>query len=141
MRDVPRDLHRDLLAVLFIGVLIGVSFWILRPFLAAIIWAITIVVATWPAMLAVQARLWGKRSLAVAAMTLALVLVLILPYLAVIGTIVANVDTIVGWARSLATETLPPPPAWLSQLPLVGEQASRAWEQIAAKGEIGRAHV
>jgi predicted PurR-regulated permease PerM len=134
MRDVQRDLPRDMLAVFFIGVLIGVSFWILRPFLAAIVWAITIVVATWPAMLAVQARLWGKRSLAVTAMTLVLVLVLILPFLAVIGTIVANVDTIVEWAQSLATGTLPPPPAWLRQLPLIGEQASRAWEQIAAKG-------
>jgi predicted PurR-regulated permease PerM len=59
---------------------------------------------------------------------------LILPFLAVIGTIVANVDTIVEWAQSLATGTLPPPPAWLRQLPLVGEPASRAWEQIAAKG-------
>jgi predicted PurR-regulated permease PerM len=134
MRDVQRDLPRDMLAVLFIGALIGGSFWILRPFLAAIVWAITIVVATWPTMLAVQARLWGKRSLAVTVMTLVLLLVLILPFLAVIGTIVANVDTIVGWAQSLATGTLPPPPAWLHQLPLIGEQAAQAWEQVAAKG-------
>ena len=48
MRDVQRDLPRDLLAVLFIGALIGVSLWILRPFLVAMIWATTIVVATWP---------------------------------------------------------------------------------------------
>ncbi len=134
MRDAPRDLPRDMLAVLVIGALIGVSFWILRPFLGAIVWATMIVVATWPAMLAVQARLWGKRALAVTAMTLALVVVLILPFMAVIGTIIANVDPIVNWAHSLATGTLPPPPAWLRQLPLVGEQAARAWEQIAAKG-------
>ncbi len=139
MRDTPRDLPRDMLTVLFIGALIGVSFWILRPFLGAIVWATTIVVATWPAMLAVQARLWGKRALAVTVMTLALVVVLILPFMAVIGTIVANVDPIVNWAHSLATDTLPSTPAWLRQIPLVGEQAARAWEQIAAKGIQGLA--
>ena len=105
MRDIARDLHRDMLAVLFIGALIGVSFWILRPFLGAMVWAAMIVVATWPAMVAVQARLWGKWSLAVTVMTLVLLLVLILPFLAVIGTIVANVDTIADWVQSLATDT------------------------------------
>ena len=134
MRDIARDLPRDILAVLFVGALIGVSFWILRPFLVAIIWATMIVVATWPLMVAVQARLWGRRALAVTVMTLVLLVVLIVPFLAVIGTIVANVDTIADWVQSLATDTLPPPPTWFRQLPLVGEQAARAWEQIAAKG-------
>lgn len=134
MPDTSRDLPRDILAVLFIGALIAASLWILRPFLVAIIWATTIVVATWPTMLAVEARLWGKRALAVTVMTLVLLGVLVLPSLALLGTIVANVDPIVAWAQSLATDTLPPVPTWLRQLPLVGEPTARAWEQIAAKG-------
>lgn len=134
MSDVQRDLPRDLLAVLFIGALIGVSLWILRPFLVAMIWATTIVVATWPTMLAVQARLWGKRALAVIVMMVVLSAVLIVPSLVLLGTIVANVDPIVDWAQSLATDTLPPAPAWVRQVPLLGEPAARAWEQIAAKG-------
>ena len=36
------------LQLLFIGLLIGGSFWVLEPFLLALIWAIIIVVATWP---------------------------------------------------------------------------------------------
>ena len=134
MRDVPRDLPRDVLAVLFIGGLIGASFWILRPFIAATIWAMTIVVATWPVMLAVQARLWGKRALAVTVMTLVLLGALILPFLAVIGTIVANADPIVDWVRSIHIDALPPPPEWVRPLPLVGEPIAQAWEQVAAKG-------
>ncbi len=134
MADVPRDLPRDILAVLFIGALIGASLWILRPFMASIIWAIMIVVATWPVMLAAQARLWGKRALAVTVMTLVLLGVLILPFLAVIGTIVANADPIVGWVRSVNIDALPPPPEWLRVLPLAGEPLARAWEQVAAEG-------
>jgi len=50
------------LAVLAIGILIAASFWIVRPFLIAGVWATMIVVATWPFMLAVQKRLWGRRA-------------------------------------------------------------------------------
>ncbi len=134
MPDVQRDLPRDVLAVLFIGGLIGASLWILRPFMAAIIWAITIVVASWPVMLAVQARLWGKRALAVTVMTLVLLGVLILPFLAVIGTIVANADPIAEWFRSLRIDALPQPPEWLRLLPLVGDPIAQGWEQVAAEG-------
>ncbi|MEW6682997.1 MAG: AI-2E family transporter YdiK [Nitrospirota bacterium] len=134
MADVQRDLPRDILAVLFIGALIGVSLWILRPFIAAIIWAMTIVVASWPVMLAVQARLWGKRTLAVMVMTLVLLGALILPFLAVIGTIVANADPIVEWVRSISFDALPTPPEWLRALPLVGAPIAEGWERIAAEG-------
>lgn len=134
MRDVQRDLPRDVFAVLFIGVLIGVSFWIVRPFVASGIWAITIVVATWPVMLALQARLWGKRALAVAVMTLVLLVALIVPFLAVIGTIAANADPLANWVRSITIDSLPPPPEWLNRLPLVGAPLVQAWEQIAAEG-------
>jgi predicted PurR-regulated permease PerM len=134
MADVQRDLPRDVFSVLFIGVLIGVSLWILRPFMASIIWAISIVVATWPVMLLVQARLWGKRALAVTVMTLVLLGVLILPFLALIGTIVANADPIVAWVRSINVESLPPPPEWLRRLPLAGDPLVQAWERVAAEG-------
>ena len=72
MGERQHDITRIVLAVLFIVVLIGSSMWILRPFLAAIVWAGTIVVATWPLMISLQNWLWGKRALAVTAMTLLL---------------------------------------------------------------------
>ena len=59
------DLPRITFAVLFIGGLTLASLWILRPFLPAFIWAIMIVVATWPLMLKVEASLGGRRGLAV----------------------------------------------------------------------------
>jgi len=69
-RNAPpeRDLTRTTLGVLLIGMLIAGNFWILQPCLPSLLWAIMIVVATWPLMLGVQARLWGKRGLAVAVM-------------------------------------------------------------------------
>jgi predicted PurR-regulated permease PerM len=137
MAEMHRDLIRTVLAVLFIGGLIGFSFWILRPFLGAIVWATMIVVATWPMLLALQARLWGKRGLAVTVMTLVLLSALIVPFSLAIGAIVANADEIVGWAKSLASFKAPSMPGWVGNLPLIGGKAAQAWEQVAAAGIQG----
>jgi len=129
MTQIRPDITRIVLTVLFIGALIGTSLWVLRPFLGAAIWSVTIVVATWPLMIATQKRLWNRRSLAVAVMTLILLCVLVVPLWMAIGTIVANADRIVAWVRSLSTFELPPPPAWLAKLPLFGADLVAAWER------------
>jgi predicted PurR-regulated permease PerM len=134
MIELQRDITRGVLAVLFIVALIGSSIWILRPFLGAIVWATTIVVATWPLMIAAQAWLWGKRGLAVTLMTLLLLCVLVVPLTFAIGTIVSNVDEIVVWVKSLASFKAPSVPPWIADLPLVGPKAVELWERVAAAG-------
>ena len=90
----PSELTRTTLAVLFVGGLIATSFWILWPFLPAVIWATTLVVATWPIMLRVQRRLWNKRGLAIAVMTIALLVIFVLPFWLAIATITQHFDRI-----------------------------------------------
>jgi predicted PurR-regulated permease PerM len=131
---VRRDLTRTVLAVLFIGGLITAAFWVLRPFLGAAIWATMIVVATWPLMLRVQARLWNRRGLAVAVMTITLLLVLVVPLTLVIGAVVENAERFVDWAGSLSTVELPPAPEALGRVPVVGAKAVQVWNQVAAAG-------
>ena len=134
MAHPHQDLTRSTLAVLFIGALIAASFWVMRPFLPAITWAITLVVATWPLMLQVQHHAGNRRSLAVLVMTLALLLMLILPFWLAISTIVANLDEIADLARSVLSLRVPPPPGWLSQVPLVGAPVTQAWAQLTSAG-------
>ncbi len=88
--DTPgsRDITKTTLAVLFIGVFIAASFWILRPFLTSIVWATMIVVATWPLLLWLQARLKNSRGLAVAVMTVLILMVVIVPFLLAVATII-----------------------------------------------------
>jgi predicted PurR-regulated permease PerM len=129
-----RDLTHTTLAVLFIGGLIAAAFWILRPFLAALIWAAMIVVATWPLMLRVQRWLWGKRGLAIAVMIVVLLLVFVIPIALAANSIITHADQIVGWAKALGTLKLPPPPDWLQGLPFVGEKLAALWREYAATG-------
>jgi predicted PurR-regulated permease PerM len=129
-----RDLTRTVLAVLLLAVLIGASFWILRPFLLAIVWAAMIVVATWPMMLKLQSKL-RSRGLAVTIMSGAMVLVFVVPLLLAIQALVDNMDTITGWLQSLATASIPPAPDWLSRVPLIGAKLAEKWNGIAAAGK------
>lgn len=134
MTEPQRDITRVFLAVLFLGALIATSLWILQPFLGAAIWAVTIVVATWPLMISIQRRLWGRRSLAVAVMTVVLLCVLVVPLWLAIGTIVSNADQIAGWVKSLSSFEVPPPPAWLDRVPLFGDDLAAVWQKVAVDG-------
>ena len=125
------DLARSTVGVLAIVTLIALTFWVLLPFLASIIWAAMIVIATWPMMTRLQGWLWGSRAAATTVMTLALLLLLVLPLTLVIGTIAANADGLVKWAATMQTLTIPPPPDWLSRVPIVGEPIVEGWRRLA----------
>jgi predicted PurR-regulated permease PerM len=137
MTDPTRDLARTLFQLLFVGALLAGSFWILRPFLLSMIWAATIVVATWPLMQRLTAWLGDRRSLAVAAMTAALLLMLLVPLALALAAIVQNADRIIGWAKSLETFSMPAPPDWLARIPAVGSLLAARWRQMASVGPEG----
>ncbi len=128
------DYVRTILVVLVIGALVIGSFWILSPFLAAIVWATMIVVSTWPLFTALEARLWGRRGLAVTVMTLAILLVLFVPLSLAIAALVENADAAVAFGKRIAQEGLPPPPASVETLPLVGETIAKAWRAVLDLG-------
>ena len=125
------DLVRVTLQMLALGALIAASFWIIRPFVVAAVWATTVAVATWPILLWTQSWLGGRRSLAVAVMTIALTLILIAPlYIAVI-TIEGNVEQITGWSKWLISLTHSGPPHWIEAIPLLGPRVAAYWRELA----------
>jgi predicted PurR-regulated permease PerM len=89
-------------------------------------------VATWPALAALQARLWGRRTLAVVVMTLGMVVILTVPLAVAIVTVVERADLVVAWVRGLAGRPLPPLPDWVAALPLVGERLATEWRKLAS---------
>jgi predicted PurR-regulated permease PerM len=126
------DLARVTLSVLVIGLLVCACLWILRPFLGAIVWAAMIVVATWPTMLALQARLGGRRGAAIAIMTLAMLLLLVVPLVLAVSAVVTRADDMAGWITTAANAPVPAPPSWLARVPAIGPKLTDQWRQIAA---------
>lgn len=134
MTDPPRDLTRTTITVLVVGILLLGSFWVVRPFLPATVWAITIVVATWPLLLRVQAALWHSRGLAVAVMTLVILLVFVAPFWLATATIFARADQLMGLAHDAAAFRIPEAPHWLHDLPLIGPRLAESWNKIESAG-------
>ncbi|MEW6267734.1 MAG: AI-2E family transporter YdiK [Thermodesulfobacteriota bacterium] len=134
MAERRSDLARVTLSVTFIGGLIAGSVWILRPFLAAFIWAVMIVVATWPILCRVQRALWGSRGLAVAVMCLSLLAILLVPLGVALDAILTHADDIPVAAAPLVDARLPAAPAWLASVPLFGPRAADAWSELSAQG-------
>lgn len=132
MAERQSDLTRDTLAVVFLFALIAASVWILWPFLAAVVWAIMIVVATWPVLMMLQRWLLGRRWLAVTGMTLLLLAIFVLPFSFAILAFIEHFKEITTWTTSLSNLTLPPPPDWLGKIPLVGARVTSNWQQLAA---------
>jgi predicted PurR-regulated permease PerM len=128
------ELTRTMLAIMAIFALIAASFWVLRPFIPALIWSTTIVIATWPLMTRVQRLLWNRRALAVATMTLALLLLFFVPLTMAIATVVDNADTVLEWIRTLTSYRPGDPPAWLVGIPLVGARLADVWRELVGNG-------
>jgi predicted PurR-regulated permease PerM len=124
-----KDVTRTTLAVLFIAILIVASFWVVRPFLTSFVWGTTIVVSTWPILLRVQAVMWHRRGLAVAVMTIMLLLILIVPFTLAIATVVGHTDDITGWAKSLGAFAIPAPPEWVGKVPVAGKTLTKYWQE------------
>jgi predicted PurR-regulated permease PerM len=136
-KDAPTvlrgELTRTVLSVLLIAMLIAASFWVLRPFLLSVVWGAMIVVATWPLMLKVQARV-RRRGFAVVAMTVTMLLIFVVPLILAVQAVVGNIDTITRFLRALPEWTIPLPPDWVSRLPLVGAKIAESWTEVAAAG-------
>ncbi|MGD9510437.1 MAG: AI-2E family transporter [Geminicoccaceae bacterium] len=125
--------------VLRVGLLLVLAFWcfsIAEPFLVPIVWGMIIAVAVYPAFAKLRHRLGHRDGLAAALVSLVLLLVLILPLVMLSR---ALVDDVAGLADQLASGAVavPPPPAWLVGLPVVGQPLDQFWQ--LAQDNVGQA--
>ena len=126
-----KDLTKNTLTIVLIGALLAACFWILRPFLPALIWATMIVIATWPLLLIVQQKVRGRRPAVMIMMGL-LVLVFVIPFSLAVGTIVENAPQVTALGKQLNNVGIPATPDWVERIPLVGSTIKEYWDSAAA---------
>jgi predicted PurR-regulated permease PerM len=134
VKERARDPLGVLLAGLGVAVLLVTAFWIVRPFLVAAIWAVAIVIVTWPAMLRLQAWLRGSRAAAIAVTLVLLLLLVAVPLTLGVAAIVLHAGDLVARVQAGAGVDLATAPSWLVALPIVGERIGTAWHQLAGDG-------
>jgi predicted PurR-regulated permease PerM len=127
------DVTRLVFLVLFIAMLLAGSFWTLLPFLGGLIWAATVVIATWPLLIQLRART-GRPWVAVTVMTASTLLAVILPFAFAVSTLLDVAHRGPELLADFFTKGLGPPPEWLGRIPAVGTQLVAKWQEIAAGG-------
>jgi predicted PurR-regulated permease PerM len=133
----PVDIARIMLIVVILCALTVGSLFVIRPFIPGLIWATTIVVATWPAMLAVQRRCGNRRWIATTVMLLILLVVIVLPLYAAISTLAEHAGEIMGVIKHLPDYALPPPPEWVNDVPMIGHKVAAEWQMLSDAGPGG----
>jgi predicted PurR-regulated permease PerM len=118
---MERRIGKNLASIGAVAFLVIGCLFVLRPFLAAILFAAAVVISSWPMYLFLLARMNGRRTLAALTLTLSLTLLVIVP----IGLVAYNMADEVGNLYDqikLAVETgHVEPPAWIKQVPLAGD--------------------
>jgi predicted PurR-regulated permease PerM len=123
---LERSLGWIIILLLFGGCLL-----VLRPFVSALLWAVVLCFATWPVYRRLLRLLGGRRTLAACLMSVAMILVVLLPFFLVGVQLADNVKELTTATRHWLESGPPAPPAWLDKVPVVGPQAVDYWRSLA----------
>jgi len=120
---------RASLALSLVATLIGVSLWLVLPFVGAVTWGAIIAISVYPLHLRLTANL-GKRPKASAIFFgLIMTVVVFAPVVLLFLTIGEHARQLAETLSNIGDFTVPPLPDWLGNLPLIGGRISKVWHQ------------
>jgi predicted PurR-regulated permease PerM len=127
-------IERSILALLFIGLLIGVLA-IVKPFTTSILFGAALATAAWPLRQALVRYGLGRGPAAALLLLLSLVIV-VLPMLVIVPHLADQLSKGMERVETYFSAT-PVEPAWIRGLPLVGPRLGAAWDRLVeAKGDL-----
>lgn len=116
--------------------LLGIGcLYVLRPFLAAILFAAAVVISSWPLYLLLLARMKGRHTIAALTLTLSLLLVVILPIALVAYNLADDVGRMYDQLKLAVDSGHVEPPSWVKQLPLIGDTADKYVRELVGSRE------
>lgn len=125
-----KRLERNLGLFLLCALLVG-CFFVVRPFLTAILWAIVLCFSLWPIYQRLLAALGGRRTWAALILSTGMIVVILLPFVIIGATLADSVKEFSNATRNWLDEGPPQPPLWLDNLPFVGDRVAAYWKALA----------
>lgn len=114
-----------------VTVVVG-CYLVLHPFIPALLFAAVVCSATWPLYLRLRKALWGRPALSALAMTLLLIVLVIGPTVLLAVTLADNVAGMVDTGKAMISGGPIKQPAWLREIPIVGELLADYWQRVAS---------
>ncbi|MDH5266008.1 MAG: AI-2E family transporter, partial [Betaproteobacteria bacterium] len=112
-------------ALLVIG-----CFLVVRPFLAALLFAAVLCLSTWPAFRWARDRLGGRGALTALLFALAMLLAIALPVALAGFSLATHSSEAIDFVRGFIDRGPYELPAWLTGLPLVGASLDEYWHRL-----------
>lgn len=106
--------------------------YVLKPFLAAILFAAAVVISSWPLYLMLLARMRGRRTLAALTMTLSLTLLVIIPLALVAYNLADDVASAYQDLTGAIEHGSLAPPDWVRRIPLAGARLDAYLRELIA---------
>ncbi|WP_342245778.1 AI-2E family transporter [Pseudomonas sp. OTU5201] len=123
-----------LLVQILLLTLLGACLWVLAPFVSALFWAAVLAFASWPLMRLLCNLMKGRETAAAGLLTAGWIVLVALPLAWLLGNLAEHVRDVTELVKDVQVEGLPPSPAWLPEIPLVGDRLVRVWHSIDAQG-------
>ncbi len=119
------------LTFVVLALLIAGCFFVLRPFITAILWAAILCATIWPLYLRLRDWLKGRSGLAATLIVILMSVTVVAPFVIVGITIADNAEIVSDYIQGLIKAGPPPPPAWVEGLPIIGPWAASTWGSFA----------
>src|SRR5215470_15580358 len=103
---------------------------VLRPFVSALLWAVVLCFSSWPLYGRLLRLVRGRRTLAALLMTLAMILVVLLPFVIIATAVSDDVRDLTAAVRQWLETGPPAPPDWLGKVPIVGRRSAEYWQSL-----------
>src|SRR6185436_11852022 len=133
--DPSHGFFERVFGVAITALLLWGSFQITLPFAAAIVWGVMISVSIWPLHQRLSHLLHGRVKLSAILLSATLAAVLVVPVAGLLGSLTDGVQMLLAKTESADKVQVPPPPAFLAKLPLVGEKLQQTWTEAAGNVE------
>jgi predicted PurR-regulated permease PerM len=112
------------LFVVFLG-----CFFVIRPFISALLWAVILSFSTWPVYKWLEKMFGGRKTLAASVMTVLLIFVFIIPIVVFGASFADEAKTLISKIREISAKGPPEIPAWVVNAPLIGPEIEKFWQE------------
>jgi predicted PurR-regulated permease PerM len=123
-----------LLVQILLLALLGACVWVLAPFFSALFWAAVLAFASWPLMRLLTRALNGRENTAAAILSAGWMVLVAVPLVWLGFNLADHIRDATELFKGFQVDGLPDPPAWLADMPLVGERLVGLWTRIDEEG-------
>jgi len=125
-RQFVRNMLESALRIGLVFILLVMTYDIISPFVVPLLWGGIIAIAVFPLVKLLEPRVGGRRGLASTIVTLFFIVLLVAPCFMVTESLLGSVKSISANLNDGGLQ-IPPPPASVAEIPLVGEKIHENW--------------